>query len=63
VTMPFYRRPLASILNPLIDCGFHIDHILEPQPVPEFADQEPDDYARLMQQPGFICVRAAKRLA
>jgi SAM-dependent methyltransferase len=58
--MPFYRRPMSQVLNPLIEAGFTFDRILEPQPLPEFKEQYPEGYERLMKQPGFICVRAFK---
>lgn len=55
-----YRRSLQAILNPLISAGFRLDHFLEPQPTPEFAKAEPDDYERWLHQPGFLCIRALK---
>jgi SAM-dependent methyltransferase len=60
VLVPFYRRPLSEVINPLIAAGFRLDTILEPRPLPEFMDAEPADYDRLMKQPGFICIRAMK---
>lgn len=55
-----YRRSLQAILNPLIGAGFRLDHFLEPQPTPEFAEAEPGDYERWLHQPGFLCIRALK---
>jgi SAM-dependent methyltransferase len=63
VVVPFYRRPLSAIINPLLAAGFLLDKILEPRPLPEFRDKEPEDYDRLMKQPGFICIRAKKTQA
>jgi SAM-dependent methyltransferase len=60
VTVPSYRRPLNAVLNPLIEAGFILDRILEPQPTEQFRQKEPEDYEKLMKQPGFICVRARK---
>jgi len=60
VTMPSYRRPLAAVFNPLIDAGFLLDRVLEPRPVEAFRDSEPENYERLMRQPGFLCIRAVK---
>jgi hypothetical protein len=31
--------------------------------LPEFANEAPKDYAKLMRQPGFICFRARKENA
>jgi hypothetical protein len=55
-----YRRPLNAILNPLIGAGFRLDHFLEPLPTEAFQRAEPDDYLKLMREPGFLCVRAIK---
>ncbi|MGH9830831.1 MAG: class I SAM-dependent methyltransferase [Blastocatellia bacterium] len=60
VNMPYYRRPLGEMINPLIAAGFAIEHILEPKPVDEFKDYDPGHYEKLMRQPGFICFRARK---
>ncbi len=60
VDMPFYRRPLSAVINPLLEAGFILDHILEPLPTPEFKDKEPEDYEKLMRSPGFMCIRALK---
>jgi SAM-dependent methyltransferase len=58
IRIPLYRRPLAAMIAPLLGAGFTLDGLLEPQPVPEFRLLEPDDYAKLMRLPGFICFRA-----
>jgi ubiquinone/menaquinone biosynthesis C-methylase UbiE len=60
IAVPFYRRPLSEIFNPLIAAGFIMDQVLEPQPVPEFRREAPEDYKKLMKRPGFICIRALK---
>jgi SAM-dependent methyltransferase len=62
VRMPYYRRPLAAMLDPLLSAGFLLERLLEPRPVPEFKEQDPADYEKLMKQPGFLCVRAQKRV-
>lgn len=58
--VPYYRRPLSAMLDPLLEAGFVLERLLEPQPIPEFKKQEPRDYEKLMRQPGFICFRARK---
>jgi SAM-dependent methyltransferase len=63
IIVPFHRRPLSEMLNPLIAAGFHLESILEPRPLDEFRDAEPEDYEKLMKQPGFICFRARKPMA
>jgi hypothetical protein len=32
----------------------------EPQPTDEFRKAHPEEYARLMREPGFLCLRAVK---
>ena len=53
-----YRRPLESMLNPLIEAGFRIDRILEPKPTEAFRETRPEAYDSLMREPAFLCVRA-----
>ena len=63
VQMPYYRRPLSALINPLIRAGFIIERILEPRPLAEFKEQDSEDYEKLIKQPGFICFRAVKPVA
>jgi SAM-dependent methyltransferase len=60
VKVPSYRRPLSAMLDPLLAAGFILERLVEPQPLPEFEKDDPDDYAKLLRQPGFICFRALK---
>ena len=60
VKMPSYRRSLQEALNPLIEVGFILDKVLEPQPTEEFLKVNPDDHADLSKNPGFLCLRARK---
>lgn len=57
----FYRRSLQDLLNPLLDAGFALDRILEPRPTAEFRLADPEGYAELYREPGFLCIRAIKR--
>jgi SAM-dependent methyltransferase len=61
VRVPAYRRPLQAVLNPLLEAGFTLDRILEPIPTEQFKQADPKDYEELIRQPGFLCIRAAKR--
>jgi ubiquinone/menaquinone biosynthesis C-methylase UbiE len=61
--MTGYRRSMSAVLNPLVQAGFLLDTLLEPVPVEKFKEQEPEDYARLLKSPGFLCVRAKKPMA
>jgi ubiquinone/menaquinone biosynthesis C-methylase UbiE len=58
VSMPSFRRPLMDVFNTLSAAGFCVDRVLEPLPTAEFKEQDPEEYARLMERPGFLCVRA-----
>jgi SAM-dependent methyltransferase len=60
VRVPFYRRPLGAMLDPLLETGFILERLFEPRPIPEFKEHDPTDYEKLMRQPGFICFRARK---
>ena len=55
-----YRRPLADILQPVIDAGFRLDRIVEPRPTAAFRAADPDGYEKLMRGPAFMWVRALK---
>ena len=55
-----FRRSLSDEINPLLRCGFILDTLLEPRPTEAFRRAEPQDYERLLNQPGFLCVRARK---
>jgi SAM-dependent methyltransferase len=60
VYMPGFRRPLCALLNPLLEAGFTLERIIEPQPTPEFEQADPKRFAELSRQPCFICLRARK---
>lgn len=60
VHMPSYRRPLAAVINPLLEAGFSLERIHEPTPTERFRDAAPEDYEELSRKPGFLCVKAAK---
>ena len=55
-----FRRPLAAMLNPLLDAGLVLDRVLEPLPVDECRRVAPEEYEQLMAEPCFLCVRARK---
>jgi SAM-dependent methyltransferase len=60
VYVPWYRRPLSQLVNPLVEVGFALDRILEPLPTEEFQEKAPEEYARHMREPTFIHIRARK---
>lgn len=59
--MPFWRVSLTTLCDEFCQAGFFIDHLLEPQPVPEAAEIDPKTYHELMEEPGFIVFRLRKR--
>jgi SAM-dependent methyltransferase len=60
IKVKFYRRPLNKILQPLIDNGFYIERILEPEPTKEFKEKLPEAYERLLKRPNFLFIKANK---
>lgn len=61
VDVPFYRRPLAEMINPLVAAGFELDRLVEPQPTEQFAERWPERYEKESRNPVFLCIRASKR--
>jgi len=53
-----YRRPLAEILNGLVEAGWILDRLVEPKPLPEMKEVAERLYEQLSRAPVFICVRA-----
>ncbi|MFC6733970.1 MULTISPECIES: class I SAM-dependent methyltransferase [unclassified Haladaptatus] len=60
VEVPFYRRPLAEAINPLLETGFVLDELVEPTPQASFKDKNPQSYEKRLRYPTFLCVRASK---
>jgi len=60
VDVPWYRRPLSKLINPLIEIGFILDRILEPIPTREFHKVAPEEAQRHSLEPTFIHIRARK---
>ncbi len=58
--IPYYRRPIDAILNPLIKSGFRLDTLAEPRPVEACRAAHPETYDRLSTRPSFVCIRARK---
>jgi SAM-dependent methyltransferase len=59
-TVTFYRRSLTAITEALWQTGFVMERLIEPLPTPEFEQADPKNYAKLMNQPGFIAIRARR---
>lgn len=58
VAVPYYRRPLSAVVNPLVETGFRLDRVVEPQPTERFRERRPERYETESRQPVFLCVRA-----
>ncbi|TKT76905.1 class I SAM-dependent methyltransferase [Aquamicrobium sp. LC103] len=56
-----YRRPLGDILNGLADAGWLVEKFVEPLPVPEMAEADPEHFEELSVSPAFLCIRARKQ--
>ena len=59
VEVPFYRRPLAEAINPLLETGFGLEELVEPKPTESFADKKPESYEKRLTYPTFLCVHAS----
>ena len=60
VNVPYYRRPLGAMIDPLLEAGFILERLLEPKPTQQFEQADRQDYEKLIRRPGFICFRALK---
>jgi SAM-dependent methyltransferase len=58
--MRFWREPLVNLCRSATDAGFVIDLLDEPRPTPAMREREPEDYARLLREPGFLVLRLRK---
>lgn len=55
----FYRRPLEALLQPLLDAGFVIERLVEPEPDETFRGEFPALAAELDARPSrSVCLRA-----
>jgi SAM-dependent methyltransferase len=55
VWMPSYRRPLGTLVDAILGCGFVFAGMLEPRPDERFRAADPEEYERLCRMPGFLC--------
>jgi hypothetical protein len=59
VDVPFYRRPFAEVINPLVETGFRLNELVEPKPKEAFGEKKPESYEKRLRYPTFLCVRAS----
>jgi SAM-dependent methyltransferase len=50
----FWREPLGELCAAATDAGFVIRQVIEPRPAESMREAWPDDYAQLLQRPGFL---------
>jgi SAM-dependent methyltransferase len=58
VDVPYYRRPFSAVVEPLLDAGFDLERVVEPQPTEAFRELRPERYEKESRNPVFLCVRA-----
>ncbi|MFE3173746.1 class I SAM-dependent methyltransferase [Amycolatopsis sp. NPDC059090] len=58
VTGQMYRRPVSAVFTSLLEAGFAIDAVEEPQPTPGMEDAKLAEILRA--QPVFLFVRAVR---
>ncbi len=56
----FYRRPLSWSFAALRESGFAVDQLVEPMPLAECEDVDPEAFKRLTTAPRFLYFRALK---
>jgi SAM-dependent methyltransferase len=59
VEVPYYRRPVSEVLNPVLEAGLRIDRVSEPRPTEGFREKRPERYGKESRRPVFLVVRAA----
>jgi len=57
-----YKRPLGECILPLPTNGFYIKKLIEPKQTKEFENLDPKHYKELNEFPGFMCIRAVKKV-
>lgn len=57
VGAPLYRRPIEEIVGPLLNAGFRLSGLREPQPTEEFRGVAPEEYDEVAREPVFLCVQ------
>jgi SAM-dependent methyltransferase len=58
VLVRFYHRPLQRIVSDVLDAGFALRGLHEPQPTPDADARDPELAARFRSEPGFLIIDA-----
>jgi len=61
-TVKYYHRTLASMFAIIRKYGFYVDVLLEPLPIKEGKEVDPESYERLLANPQFLFIRLKKNL-
>jgi len=59
--MTFWREPLSSLTEAAYRAGFVLERLIEPLPAASMRRVDPEEYAKLMERPGFLLLRLIKR--
>lgn len=54
-----YHRTVATYVNTLVEAGFRIQRLLEPEPTPELLDRHPD-WRDEVRRPMFLLISVAR---
>ncbi len=60
MTVTSWHKSFSEILNTAVQSGFQIDKLLEPEPLSEMRDINPQTYERLKKIPEFMVLRVKK---
>ena len=56
------RAPLGGVTNTSVRAGGTLEQVLEPVPTEELKEKESGETEKLINSPGFMCIRAVKTL-
>jgi SAM-dependent methyltransferase len=56
-SMRYWRMPLEVFLAEILTAGFTLERLIEPRPIPELAEVDPEAYEKLRTAPCFLAVR------
>ncbi|MEF8776687.1 MAG: class I SAM-dependent methyltransferase [Haloarculaceae archaeon] len=57
VEIPDDARPFSARVNPVLDAGFRLEEIVEPEPTEGFREKRPDRYETESRHPVFVAFR------
>lgn len=57
--IPTYYRPPGEMVGALLDADLTLDAFVEPEPLAEYAEHDPERYAEATERPEVLCLRAS----